>query len=383
MKNTIGLTIGACLALSATTAFAGGLDRSNQDITGLFQDGSVIGLSLNYVMPNISGTIYGSEADDVAPAYYGLGLVTKTDIGDNFSIAMIYDQPFGADIKYDDNLDPTIFNHPLYGPVPIPNPAAGAEAKVSSNAFTIAGQFKINPQISVYAGPRVVVVEGKYSAPNIPQLGGLAYDLDAGTSTGAGYIVGAAYEKPEIALRFAVTYSSAIELEFDAAETIGSNPAQKHKLEVTLPQSVNVDFQTGINERTLLFAGMRWANWEEFEIAPTIYSSVVGDSIAAYEDDPLSYKVGLGYKIDDQWSVAGQIGYEPSTDNEFSPLSPTNGSTTLGAAVSYNGGSYTVRGGLSYAMLGDADGVNAALGAEHDFSGNSAIGFGISVSQSF
>lgn len=34
--------------------------------------------------------------------------------------------------------------------------------------------------------------------------------------------------------------------------------------EITTPQSINLDLQTGIMENTVAFANIRWVNWKDF-----------------------------------------------------------------------------------------------------------------------
>ena len=67
----LGLSAAALLSLG-TSAWAVGLDRSNQDITAIFEDGNHLGLSFGYVMPQVSGTdlfVPGVEYDGVAESF--------------------------------------------------------------------------------------------------------------------------------------------------------------------------------------------------------------------------------------------------------------------------------------------------------------------------
>lgn len=53
--------------------------------------------------------------------------------------------------------------------------------------------------------------------------------------------------------------------------------------EITTPQSVNFDFQTGIMENTVAFANLRWVNWKDFAIRPYKFgaASVLPPIVAA------------------------------------------------------------------------------------------------------
>ncbi len=41
-------------------------------------------------------------------------------------------------------------------------------------------------------------------------------------------------------------------------------------LSAITPQSVNIDFQTGIAANTLAFANIRWVHWDQFAVTPTL-----------------------------------------------------------------------------------------------------------------
>jgi hypothetical protein len=54
MKNIAAAS--AALALLSTTALAGGLDRSGQDITWIFDDSGTLTASAGRVTPSVTGT---------------------------------------------------------------------------------------------------------------------------------------------------------------------------------------------------------------------------------------------------------------------------------------------------------------------------------------
>lgn len=93
------MTAGAALLLTTTAATAGGLDRSGQNILSIFnEDGTEV--SLGYVIPSITGTDAAGTQYDVGESYLQLGAAYTRQITDDFSLGIIYDQPFGADIFY-------------------------------------------------------------------------------------------------------------------------------------------------------------------------------------------------------------------------------------------------------------------------------------------
>jgi len=349
MKKT--LTTGAALLLTTSAAYAGGLDRSGQGIGILFEQGRTIELSYGTVIPTVSGTVGAGtvSSGNVAPNYGNVSLGFKTDIDDKVSVAVIFDQPFGADVDYND----TDAGYPI----------AGTNAQVESSAITIVGQYNINENVSIHFGPRYLSAKGNYTAVvgGVPQ-----YSSTYSSGSGTGFIAGAAYERSDIALRVALTYSSAIALDLDG--TVGD-------LNAEMPQSVNLDFQTGIAANTLLFGSVRWAEWTEAKIDDTLAGPLV-----TYDNDVVTYAVGVGRQFTDQISAALSVGYETETGDAASNLSPTDGNISISVGGTYNmGNGLEVTGGVRYVKLGDA--TTETIGAE--FADNSAIGVGLKVGYSF
>ena len=353
------LGAGAALLLTTGLASAGGLDRSGQGIGAIFEDGDYAELSFGYVMPNVSGTaalLGGASSGDMATDYLQFGFAVKTDLNDRLSLGLIYDQPFGAAIDYT-NADPA-----YAGGVP------PATASISSSGITVLGLYRFNENISVYAGPRIVSTSAEIDLTAVNPIA--LYDY--AKSTDVGYVVGAAYEIPDIALRAALTYSSATTHQNDF--TVGGFPGASTN-QYTMPQSVNLDFQTGIAANTLLLASVRWAEWTKTEIQTNSPLGTID-----YDNDSLSYSLGVARRFNDQLAGVIRVSYEAPTGNDASNLAPTDGSlgVTLGAIYNFNEDT-TITAGISYVKLGDA--TTEGLGAE--FTGNSALGVGVKVGFNF
>ncbi len=339
----------AALALTATGALAGGLDRSGQGIGLIFEDGDVAEISYGHVMPSVTGTALaftpGAASGNVAPSYSQLGFGIKADVNDTVSFALIFDQPFGANVEYAEAgyiLD-------------------GSTAEVTSTSLTALARYKINENFSVHGGLRTLSAEGSVNLV-FPAAFASTYSKDSGT----GYVLGGAYERPDIALRVALTYSSAIDLEL--AGSLGVN-----SLTTTMPQSVNLDFQTGIAANTLLFGSVRWADWSETALTDNLAGDLVN-----YTEDAITYSVGVGRKFSETFSGAVTIGFEAAQGGTASNLSPTDGSLSLGLGGTYKfADNMKVTGGVRYVSVGDA---NTGIA---DFKDNSALGLGLKVSYSF
>ncbi len=82
-------------------ASALGLDRSNQDITAIFEPGGYAELSFGQITPSLEGTdVLGNPIDNVGEDFTQMGFAVKMDVSDNLSFGLIFDQPYGVDVVY-------------------------------------------------------------------------------------------------------------------------------------------------------------------------------------------------------------------------------------------------------------------------------------------
>ncbi len=189
------------------------------------------------------------------------------------------------------------------------------------------------------------------------------YDANIGADMGYGWVAGVAYHKPEIALKAALTYRSEIDHERSIAEVVPATTyAGSQNFKVTLPESWNLDFQTGINPTTLLTAKVRYVPWSDFDIRPPQYGNVtaLGNNnvplpIVGYDKDQWSAEVGLGKKVSDKLAVSGSVGYDSGAGNPVSTLGPIKGYYSLGLGAKYNvTPEWSVSVGGKYLKFGDA-----------------------------
>jgi long-chain fatty acid transport protein len=375
MKYTTLLAAG--LAVTTTGAFAGGIDRSGQSISALFEDGNYLEFSFGSVSPNVSGVQTGAfgsivpgigqSSGNMAADYTQLGFAYKRDLTDKLSMALIFDQPFGAKVDYS------------FVDSPAPYAYAGSTAEITTNSVTAALGYKVSDRIGVHAGLRAVKSRGEVALSS-------GYTMNTTTETDFGYLIGASYEIPDIALRAVLTYNSAITHDFTATE----NGAFDSAMPTTLPQSVNLDFQTGIAADTLLMASVRWADWTVFDISPIGYvnapTNLDNSSLVSYDNDSISYSIGIGRRFNDKLSGSIMAGYEETQGGYSGNLGPTDGYTSLTLGMKYQvNDSTAISGGVSYVWIGDAETENpTALGSTFgEFAENSAFGAGVKVSYNF
>lgn len=282
------LTIAAALTAAATSAHAG-IDRSGQDIGVLFEEGNYFKFSFANISPNITSDVTGTTQSAVDFSTFSFGY--KQQFNENLSFALIWDQPYGADIQYVDG------------------PAVGGFAFIDSRQITGILRYEMGNGFSVHGGAFSQKISGR-----VLTASGL---LDADSRNEWGGVAGVAYEKPEIALRVALTYFSGIDHELTGTHSLppGAHPFFPAGVttaatgSVSMPEAFNLDFQTGIAKDTLLFGSIRHAKYKGISLDTT---STLGDvALGAsndvnwvnFVDDVTSFELGLGSKLGDQRTV--------------------------------------------------------------------------------
>lgn len=369
------LTLAALLA-SSTSAYAVGLDRSGQSIGILFQDGNRIELSFAYTDPTVEGSGATGPTGNVADTFLLAGVGLKYELNDKLSFAIIGDEPFGADTFYPNDQATSVLG--------------GTGATVDSYAVTALARYKFNDNWSVHGGLRYqevsasVTLDGlAFAASNI-----LSYDGGFSSTGDLGFVVGAAYEIPEIALRVAVTYNSSTTHDLPTTETFTSplgvvTSVPGATTQVETPDSINIDFQTGIAENTLVFGNLRYAMYEDTVVRPDVFTGLTGNSLTDLEDG-FDFSIGIGRRFNEQWSGSVSVGYSSvGDDNLVSPLAPTNGSRFIAVGAKYDvNESFAIAGGVRYSQLGDA--ISSPGGTPvAPFEGNSAVTAGLRFEYKF
>lgn len=355
-----GATVVAVL-LAGTAVHAGALDRSGGSVGALFDAGNVVELSFGRIMPQVSGSVGGGAvgSGNMAVDYATVGLSIKTDVTEDLSFALILDRPFGADIAYDSS----DAGYPL----------AGSSAQFRSQGMTALVRYRLSERFSIHGGLRSVSIDADLT---VASPGG-TYVAEFDRDTDAGYVVGAAFAIPDIALRVALTYAS--ELAFSNTTRVLAAPGvfvPVADTDYTMPQQVTLDFQTGIAENTLLFGSIRWADWSETEISPALYPR---NPVVDYDNDFTTYTVGIGRRFSEAFAGALSVTYEEQTGDPVSDLGPTDGELSLQVGGTYTMGDVDLTAGVRYVMIGDA----TTRGAGAEFSDNSALAVGMSVAYRF
>jgi len=339
------------LALVASPALAGGIERNPQSMNILFQEGNYLEFGATYGRPRVSGRLPagfgGASTGNIARSFFNGSLSFKGEINDQLSYAIILDQPFGADTLY-----------------PSGSALADSFGKIDNTMLTGVMRYQFGNGFSAHGGLRSSWTKGEVGLPG--------YTMSTNTDQAFGYLVGVAYEMPEIAMRVALTYNSKVKHTFDATEVAGGAVFES-TFSTNLPQSVNLEFQTGVAEDTLVFGSVRWVNWKDFEISPSL-----NEGLVTYDKNSTTYTLGVGRRFNENWSGSISLAHDTGNGSTTGNLGPVGTRNSIGLGVSYTKDAITISGGVQYSRLG---GVTTRTGSE--FSGNSAIGAGLRIGYSF
>lgn len=233
------------------------------------------------------------------------------------------------------------------------------EIRTQNATLLMGAKLGQNKNFQVYGGPALQRLNGAVHLRGVAYNLATGYDAKISTDTTTGWVAGVAYHKPEIALKAALTYRSKTEHESSIIEVFPAlgttNGVKTQPFSVTLPESYNLDFQTGINPTTLLTAKARYVPWSDFKIKPTLYTATTKIPIVGYDKDQWSAEVGLGKKVSNKLAISGSVGYDSGAGNPVSTLGPIKGYYSLGLGAKYNvTPEWSVSVGGKYLKFGDA-----------------------------
>tara|TARA_R100000935_G_scaffold4508_1_gene10750 strand:- start:46 stop:1497 length:1452 start_codon:yes stop_codon:yes gene_type:complete len=277
----------------------------------------------------------------------------------------------------------------------------GTNVEVRSESITAIMGMKLGAtkNFQIYGGPVAQRVQADVKLRGSAYGPATGYTSHISPDQDYGYIVGASYSKPEIALKAALTYRSEIDHDMNISETyplaglLAGNPAaatQTNTMEITTPKSVNFDFQTGVNPTTLATAKVRWVPWGDFKITPPLYNEVSknnpaygpdGLALVEYDEDQWQVELGIAKRLAPALAVSGTVGWDSGAGDPTTSLGPVDGYYSVGLGAKYNvTPEWAVSAGGKYLWFGDAKGQLPTKQIVGDFQDNDGYILGMKLS---
>ena len=386
MKNLVKFTLAGMLL--GSPALSGGWEASRLDTSMMYNDGGYAEVGTSSISYSINGTTQAAVEHKMANDQ------TRTALG--------FKQQFG---DFDVGL-----SRYMSGAIQLDGQATAAQAAGCSPLTLVVAPCSVVPSADVEATSLALMARYRIN-DNMSVLGGLnRYSVsDANVTTLSGYYVvsgdemapvaGAAYENKEIALRVELL----VQVETDMALTAASSVAAAvpttavSGATMVIPQTITLNFQSGIAEDTLLFGSVHQADWDTAQIAIPENTAGINpaggtltvDDVGSDFSSRTAYSIGVGRKINETLSVLGSYSTEDgggATSND--PFTLTDGSQTIGVGARYTQDNMTITGGYSYTKVGDvtvthlaAPGVPSGLTAT--YADNKVTGIGIKIGFSF
>ncbi|TCB36735.1 aromatic hydrocarbon degradation protein [Acinetobacter sp. ANC 4910] len=333
----------AILSVFAGQTFAAGLERSPQQIDALFESGTYAEMSYAHISPDVQGTdASGNHVSDFAEDFQTMGYAVKTDLSPSLRLAVIYDEPYGAKVKFEGE------NNFIATNLPASDAHTRVEVK-SKNLTTLLG-YNLNKNFMLYGGPALQELDVDV------HLRGLTYQASSGYNNSfddmaVGWVAGMSYAKPELGVLASLTYRSEIEHkttikeDVPLADLVGFDYSHSNKGSITTPESVNLNLQTGLNQTTALFAKVRWVPWGDFAYYPPVLKGVTAQLGAAggkglpllnYHGDQTAVELGVGKRLSPKLAMSVSGLWDSGAGAPAPTLGPVEGYWGVGLAAKYN-----------------------------------------------
>ncbi len=398
MKAT-AFSITLCIFLP-TQVFSAALENSKQSIATFLQPNHYAEFSTAFADANISGNTYRPAANNPAiytetstqnfvNHFYLSSAALKLQLDSNWSAGLIYDQPFGADVSY--ALDPIATS---------PDDLVNAVGfKVDSNNLTALVGYQPNQSWNIYTGLsyQSLKMHLKISGQSMGILADYIGEIKKDSASG--WLAGVSYQRPEYALKSSLTYRSKIRHKQHFQEQVSTVPAipllnlaSDQNTTIETPQSVNLEFQSGITANNLIYGSVRWVNWPNFKIVSPLMSSgnATPVPLVDYQTDQWSTTLGLAHILNDKWTLMTDIGRDSGTGNPASILSPSDGFYSFGVGGFYNIHSHLfIAAGMKYLKLNKAkiqqvqNGSGSLFRPLSSVNNNNAVVYGVKVGYRF
>lgn len=363
MKKTILIITSI---LTASNVYAAGFEDTRLNTSFMYDEGHSVTLQMVRKSFDVKGDTLATNRSVLADRTTS-SLSAKYQLNEDLSFGLTAYNSGAINLNYQgagSNPAGTVINN------------SGPKVSLSTNSVALLANYLINDSLSLMAGAR-------YDRYKVAQADIYRGAAAFGSPSTAGFsipsvrsdtdvvpIIGAAFSKPEIAMRVELLYQGKAEAVMPTTCStlfIGGTGCTSYNTTAGLPELVTLKFQTAIAKDTLLLGSIHKGKWSASQI------SVPDNNLLPTTGfkDSLEYSLGLGRRITDKLSVTASYNWDQGWgENTDRVLRFNNGyqGVSLGARYSVENLEFTL--GYSYTKLGDLKFARAAL--TNDYLNNTA-----------
>ena len=362
------------LALSVSTANAGGFENARLDTSFMYDEGNLVSFGSVRKDFSVNGSAFGTTKSLIGDRSAS-NLSAKYQVNDKLALGLTAYDSGAIHINYQGAGGLTSVN--TFGP----------KVDLTSDSLALLSTFTLNESVSVTAGARhdkfkvnnadifrltianavtkaTAEANGRTLATanaSDQQAGALAAttasDPQVNSDSDIVPILAIAFEKPEIALRAELVYQgkSSVSMQTTCGMTAVASCASDQSTG-GLAEYLTLNFRTGIAEDTLLFGSIHKGKWSasQLSVADTELAPLSQSGPTSAFKDSTEYSLGLGRKFTD--NVSGSISYnwEPEGSSTTTSLfTVNNGYKGVSLGVKYVMENFEIAAGYNYTKLGD------------------------------
>lgn len=334
------------LALSATTAHAGGFENARLDTSFMYDEGNLVSFGSVRKDFTVNGSAFGTTKSLIGDRSAS-NLSAKYQVNDKLALGLTAYDSGAIHINYQGAGGLTSVN--TFGP----------KVNLTSDSIALLGNYSISEAVSFTAGARY----DKYKVADADIFGlqgGGANIAQVSSDSDIVPVLAAAYFLPDIALRVELLYQGQSEVAMPTT-CVYSSPLSCPTDVSTggLAEFMTLNFQTGIMEDTLFLASIHKGKWSKSQLSVADTGSVIL-SVPADQRGPTSafsdsteYSVGLARRINDSLAVSASYNWEKAGSGTTTSLFTVNDGykgVTLG--VRYTIENLELSAGYNYTKLG-------------------------------
>ena len=307
---------------TASQAMAGGWEASKLDTSFMYKDGGFADFSYASLDYNVkaNATSNGGTLDVTGHK------TAKSQTRPTFSLKMDYgDFDFGVTSFTSGNIqmqggagsmiDPAINFATGLPAVAQPDGATFVpDADASLNSLTVMGKYSFSDRFDVLLG----ATQNSLNKSTISTILG-TYEVEAKTATSS--VLGAAFSKPEIALRVELLFQpkSTIKANSDftkgaagddyafalSSGTITIDDVADFTTTLSRPETMTLNFQSGIASDTLLYGSIHRASWKSSQI--TVATGNAVSNVESEFTDTTALSLGVARKVNEQLALTASL----------------------------------------------------------------------------